>query len=188
MKYDDPRLMELYDLANNLGGEFYPSEMFIRIDTGDNTSKENYDDLIEITSGGELKFFEIINKYADHDTQEIEFKMKGLLGEIAEADRKIMPIAKRWLMHKQKPLVHHLKTYSFYFEQVWQGDKTFEVRYNDRNFKKGDVVWLMETHPEEPDQFTGRKIRAEVGYVLSEYQADGYVTFSLLNIVRYRKL
>src|SRR5699024_3522158 len=90
-----------------------------------------------------------------------------------------------------KPLLsvrtHELKTLPNYFEQVWNGTKNFEVRKNDRGFQKGDKVILKEyddSRYKSPPQFryTGRKIEAIIGFVLSEYQKDGYVTFSLLNV------
>lgn len=37
---------------------------------------------------------------------------------------------------------HILKTWPTYWDAVERGDKTFEVRINDRSFQKGDVVTL----------------------------------------------
>lgn len=84
---------------------------------------------------------------------------------------------------------HELKTWPIYFEQVWNGSKNFEVRKNDRAFQKGDTVVLREYRnggyvAVESHRYTGREIRARIGFVLSEFQKDGFVTFSLLNIER----
>ena len=83
-------------------------------------------------------------------------------------------------------MTHELKTLPDYFQRIWDGEKNFEVRRNDRGFQKGDEVLLDEYDPKsshvEYHRFTGRQIRADIGFVLSEYQKEGYVTFSLLNI------
>lgn len=45
------------------------------------------------------------------------------------------------------PMKHDLKTWTEYFQAVKSGDKTFEIRENDRNFKVGDVLLLREFIP-----------------------------------------
>ena len=35
---------------------------------------------------------------------------------------------------------HELKIAEDYADSVWNGDKTFELRYNDRGYQKGDIV------------------------------------------------
>ena len=46
-------------------------------------------------------------------------------------------------------MVHQLKCESKYFKDVVEGEKTFEIRNNDRNFHVGDFVGLNELtdHP-----------------------------------------
>jgi len=39
-------------------------------------------------------------------------------------------------------MVHGLKIAPNYFEKVVSKEKTFEVRYNDRNFQVGDILKL----------------------------------------------
>ena len=39
-------------------------------------------------------------------------------------------------------MIHELKTYSEYFKAVISGEKPFEIRKNDRNFKVGDYIAL----------------------------------------------
>lgn len=60
--------------------------------------------------------------------------------------------------------VHVLKTWPKYFEAVYFGDKTFEVRRNDRNFQVGDTLLLREWDPETED-YTGRKLEVQVTYM-----------------------
>lgn len=42
--------------------------------------------------------------------------------------------------------VHDLKTVDRYYDAVLRGEKTFEVRLNDRAFQTGDVVRLRRTN------------------------------------------
>ena len=67
-------MTELEKIAEYLGG--YVVELdSIRIDTGDRTSNENYDDLLDIESDIEhlTVDWQIIDRWADHDTQIITF-------------------------------------------------------------------------------------------------------------------
>lgn len=41
-------------------------------------------------------------------------------------------------------MIHELKTESKYFKEVCKGKKTFEVRKDDRPFKVGDTLKLIE--------------------------------------------
>jgi ASC-1-like (ASCH) protein len=74
---------------------------------------------------------------------------------------------------------HILKTLPVYFERVWNGEKTFEVRKNDRGFQAGDKVVLHEWT--EKNGYTNRMIYATINYVLHGFEglSDGYVVFSI---------
>jgi ASC-1-like (ASCH) protein len=61
-------------------------------------------------------------------------------------------------------MIHELKTWNEYFEEVFMGHKTFEVRKNDRDFKKGDTLILKEWDNVR-ETFTGRKLARNVTYV-----------------------
>ena len=75
---------------------------------------------------------------------------------------------------------HCLKTESPYFIMVMKGDKTFEVRKNDRNFKVGQSITLMETMLGE---YTGRELAPkEISYILHGGQfgiQEGYCVLGL---------
>lgn len=43
---------------------------------------------------------------------------------------------------------HKLKCWPNYFDALKSGDKTFEVRKDDRGFQKGDILVLMRTEPD----------------------------------------
>jgi len=83
---------------------------------------------------------------------------------------------------------HELKTWPPFFADLLSGVKTFEVRYNDRNFQVGDLLVLQEMRPPPPDEssyipfYTGREIRGRITYVLPGNQfgiQDGYVVLGI---------
>lgn len=59
---------------------------------------------------------------------------------------------------------HDLKIARIYFEEILDGKKTFEIRYNDRNYKKDDVLILNEFL----GFYTGRKIKVKVNYMFTD--------------------
>jgi hypothetical protein len=63
-------------------------------------------------------------------------------------------------------MMHELKTVPPFFEDVLSGGKTFEVRLNDRNFQKGDILMLREYIRSIEPYYTGRSLTAKVTYVL----------------------
>lgn len=75
-------------------------------------------------------------------------------------------------------MVHELKILSKYFIDVLCNHKTFEVRYNDRNYKVGDVLVLYEYSNGE---YTGSKIYADIKYVLP-LDAFGIVDYVVMSI------
>lgn len=75
--------------------------------------------------------------------------------------------------------IHELKTYPEYFEQTLDGNKPFEVRINDRNYKAGDTVILKEWNNL---CYSGREIHGRIKFLADERLAGiekGYVVFSL---------
>ena len=50
---------------------------------------------------------------------------------------------------------HYLKTETEYFQAVERGEKKFELRINDRGFRKYDIVYLQEVVIGTP---TGREL------------------------------
>ena len=78
-------------------------------------------------------------------------------------------------------MLHRLKILPEYFEKVLSGEKTFEVRYNDRDFNQGDTVVLMEYNSDE-NSFSGKEKEMLIGYVLSDFKGlqEGWVVFSII--------
>lgn len=69
--------------------------------------------------------------------------------------------------------IHQLKTDSTVFQASWEGKKSFEVRNNDRDYKQGDMLVLMETLASGEAmkdgaslRFSGRMLISVVSYVL----------------------
>lgn len=47
-------------------------------------------------------------------------------------------------------MIHELKIFKSFADAIISGDKTFEVRHNDRGFQKGDKVrFKVEDHSEK---------------------------------------
>lgn len=63
--------------------------------------------------------------------------------------------------------IHGLKTWPSYFQAIKNGDKTFEVRKNDRGFEVGDRLVLMEFDPGK-NRLTGSMVHAKITWILSE--------------------
>jgi len=74
---------------------------------------------------------------------------------------------------------HELKCLPSYFEQVILGNKRFEIRKNDRDFRVGDFVVLNEWL--DSVGFTGRSMAAVITYVTDfpDGLKDGYVCFGM---------
>lgn len=68
--------------------------------------------------------------------------------------------------------LHELKTIQPYFDAVVAGDKTFEIRNNDRDFHTGDVILLREW---DGTAYTGQEWGATITYVTDFAQQPGYV-------------
>lgn len=84
---------------------------------------------------------------------------------------------------------HELKCWLPFFQAILDGDKTFEVRKNDRGFQKGDVLRLREFDPTakyltDGGRYTGRDFPMVVAYVLSGFDGieDGYVVMGLRDV------
>ncbi len=76
---------------------------------------------------------------------------------------------------------HVLKTWPEYFSEILSGAKVFEIREDDRDFHSGDIVELLEYVP-GINEFTGRSVTKQIGFITDFQQRPGYVVFSLLDI------
>jgi hypothetical protein len=90
---------------------------------------------------------------------------------------------------------HELKTWPQYFQRLLSGEKTFEVRKDDRGYQAGDVLALQEfdksgDHDRCEDErcttkrYSGRELRFRVGFIYQRapgwLDCGEYVVMSLL--------
>jgi len=101
--------------------------------------------------------------------------------EVRERINKL-PHCPPWIEEAQKmndKKIHELKILPEYFDAVRCGDKRFEIRKNDRNFHRGDILRLKEFDGKE---YTGEEIDVLVRYVLYDWTGglqDGYCVMSI---------
>lgn len=84
-------------------------------------------------------------------------------------------------------MIHELKIVPEYFNDVLSGEKTFEIRKNDRPFCKGDLLALNEYNPENK-AYTGASCLVYVDYILDndDYCKSGFVVMSIKPCVVYK--
>ena len=74
---------------------------------------------------------------------------------------------------------HVLKCQQPFFEAVQSGEKSFELRYNDRGFQAGDTIRLREV-TSSMSIWTGRECVRRITYVLSGWGLrENWVALSL---------
>lgn len=75
-------------------------------------------------------------------------------------------------------IVHELKVKPGYFKDIENRIKTFEVRFNDRNFKVGDFLLLRKF---DGNDYTGNTIVREICYILEDpaYVKEGFVILGI---------
>lgn len=79
-------------------------------------------------------------------------------------------------------MIHELKTESKYFKEVCKGKKTFEVRKDDRPFKVGDTLKLIEY---ENGRLQYAECDVTITYILGrnedekKYVPEGYVILGI---------
>lgn len=81
-------------------------------------------------------------------------------------------------------MIHDLKILPEYFIEVVRGNKTFEVRKDDRPFNVGDELMLYEVNC---GRYTGRNIKVIITYILRNpnYCKEGYCILGFKQPVVY---
>lgn len=62
-------------------------------------------------------------------------------------------------------MVHELKTWTQYFDDIIYRGKSFEVRKNDRDYQVGDTL-LLKDWDNETQSYSGRSCERRVQYIL----------------------
>jgi len=85
-------------------------------------------------------------------------------------------------MPPKKNKIHCLKVLPKYYSDLKNGNKTFEIRKNDRNFKTGDILVLSEYDPETKERTASKNLYFEVTYILDnvKYLQEGYVCMGII--------
>lgn len=65
---------------------------------------------------------------------------------------------------KTEKKIHELKIYPTYYKAVSNGEKTFELRKNDRDYQVGDILNLKEW---DGNKYTGHSMMRRISYIYS---------------------
>lgn len=132
------------------------------VKTGTCTSCDQYKNRAEAYKTDEQRYSE------EQDAIDCETKKK--LREM-EQEEKMQSLPSDTQETGQK--VHQIRLAKPYFDDVANGIKTFELRKNDRGYKKGDILEMMEF---ADGKNTGRMVKVLVTYILEDYTGieDGY--------------
>ena len=78
--------------------------------------------------------------------------------------------------------IHVLKIHSEYYNAILMGNKTFEVRYNDRDYKLNDIIVLNEIDKHNGESTGRQQLVRNITYILQGGQfgiEKGYVVLSI---------
>lgn len=93
-------------------------------------------------------------------------------------------------MKNNSTFTHEIKAYPAFFSEILSGKKTFEIRFDDRGYQVGHHLHIKEFDPVEAKQiragnfrdtqgYTGREVKAEITYVTSWAQKEGYIVMAI---------
>ena len=105
----------------------------------------------------------------NEEQDKIDRETKRKLQERADAEKMDKLPSERGKEHKR----HEVKIAASYYDDVASGKKRFELRKNDRGYKEGDSLKMLEF---KDGKHTGRTIDADIIYMLEEYTGlqEGY--------------
>ena len=85
-------------------------------------------------------------------------------------------------------MVHELKIDFQYLRKIYTGEKTFEVRFNDRNYQVGDYLYLRQWIP-ETNSYGMLDAICAITYVLDDpqYCKEGYVILGIRRLAIARE-
>lgn len=137
------------------------------VKTGTCTKCDQYQNRAEAYKTDEQRY----NEEQDAIDRETRKKLRE-----QEQERKMQELPSDSLENKTK--VHTIKLAKMYYEDVKSGKKSFELRKNDREYKQGDILRMLEYAEGE---WTGREMVAEVTYLLKDYAGleEGYCIMAL---------
>lgn len=74
---------------------------------------------------------------------------------------------------------HELKIEIPYYEAVKSGDKTFEIRYNDRGYQKGDTITLKPIDERGCYDTFAKELKVQITYISNYQQKRGWCVFGI---------
>lgn len=109
----------------------------------------------------------------EQEQARIDRETKKKLQEMEDAEKMAH------LPSDEGPKVHQIRLAATYYDDVVSGRKTFELRKNDRDYRTGHALELMEFHD---GKYTGRVIHADIIYMLEDYTGleEGYCILGIL--------
>jgi hypothetical protein len=90
---------------------------------------------------------------------------------------------------------HKIKSHPEPFQSVWSGDKSHEIRFNDRKYRVSNIIRLLEWNP-ATKAFSGRAIDLIINHIrfapgeglpASTGLAPGFVVFDFMILNYFRK-
>jgi hypothetical protein len=80
-------------------------------------------------------------------------------------------------------MIHHLKCQKQFLQRISIGQKSFEIRKNDRDYQVGDELHLYQYDPDSSVQWyfsdTGFAVKVKVVYFTTAYQQAGYCVLGI---------
>ncbi|MCM1236021.1 MAG: DUF3850 domain-containing protein, partial [Ruminococcus flavefaciens] len=134
----------------------------------------------QLTAGGGYQY---INKADAEKTEEqdrIDRETAGKLREMQQEEMKHFPSDMRGSSQK----THQIRIGTAFFDDVFSGKKSFELRKNDRGYEEGDILEMMEF---TNGKYTGRSLKALVTYLLEDFAGlkEEYCIMSI-KVICYR--
>lgn len=74
--------------------------------------------------------------------------------------------------------IHYLKINTKYLDRIISGQKTFEIRKNDRDYQVGDQLFLKESNP-DCEILNARNVKAKIIYTSTFQQKEGYIVLGI---------
>lgn len=85
--------------------------------------------------------------------------------------------------------IHRIKLLQDFADPVMNGEKRFEIRFNDRGYQKGDWVRFKIIPREEGKSFPIEEEMFEITYVVNGFGLkNGYVVFGIRRMSRFEVL
>jgi hypothetical protein len=75
-------------------------------------------------------------------------------------------------MEARAPIVHELKCWPVFFDATYRGEKSFELRKNDRDYRAGDMIILRRYNPAF-QEYTGLQMKMIITCVLDGSAVGG---------------